>query len=220
MAKSKCKHCLQRKETSQGIKTPAGFFCNVDHAFKYGNAKKDIGRKKLIAKRKADSNKKIKADNKIFREKKAALKPASKLLAEAQAAFNKYIRLRDYDQPCISCLKPREVIEAEQGWKVGGCWDAGHFMTRGAKGQLRFVLFNVHKQCKSCNAGGGRFSAKAATVDANYRVNLIKKIGVDKVEWLENNNEIDLKKRDVEYLKRVKRIFSKRARVLERKLSI
>lgn len=211
MAKSKCKHCFARVETSDGIKTPLGFFCDYDHATKYGVNHKEKGRKKLIAKRKADSNKKTKADNKIFREKKAALKPASKLLAEAQAAFNKYIRLRDYDQPCISCLKPKEVIEDEQGWKVGGCWDAGHFMTRGAKGQLRFVLFNVHKQCKSCNGGGGRFSAKAATVDANYRINLIEKIGIAKVEYLENNNDIDLKKGDIEYLKRIKRIFNKRA---------
>lgn len=179
--------------------------------------KQDKQRKKQIAKAKQSQAKKDKTDRKIHRALKESIKPKSKWLAEAQASFNKYIRIRDYDDPCIACLKPRQIIEADQGWKTGGCWDAGHFMTRGAKGQLRFVLFNVHKQCKSCNGGGGKFSAKAATVDANYRVNLIEKIGIEKVEFLENSNELDFKKGDIEYLKRIKRIFNKRARFYEKR---
>ena len=90
--------------------------------------------------------KKSKAFDAETRKRKEGIKKRSEWLREAQTAFNKYIRLRDYKEPCISCSKPREVIEAEQGWKTGGCWDAGHFMTRGAKCQLRFILFNVHKQ--------------------------------------------------------------------------
>lgn len=206
----KCSYCKEKKEIE--IITPIYSFCSFNCASSMAQDKQAKQKQKQIAKARQSQVKKEKAVRKLHREQKEAIKPKSKWLAEAQAAFNKYIRLRDYDQPCISCLKPREVIEAEQGWKVGGCFDAGHFMTRGAKGQLRFVLFNVHKQCKSCNGGGGRFSAKAATVDANYRINLIEKIGIDKVEWLENNNELDLKKGDIEYLKRVKRIFTKRAR--------
>lgn len=213
MAKSKCKQCPKRIETSEGIKTPAGFFCSYDHAVKFGKSEAERKKKKLLAKKKLDAAKEQKKKDKEFRERKAAIKPASKILAEAQAAFNRYIRIRDYKEPCISCGKPKELVESEQGWKVGGCWDAGHFMTRGAKGQLRFVLLNVHKQCKSCNAGGGRFSHKAATVDANYRVNLIKKIGLEKVEWLENNNDLDTRKKDIEYLNRIKRIFNKKYRL-------
>lgn len=199
------------------IKTPFGNFYNKDHAETFAINKYNKDREKKLAKTKQSQAKKEKAVRKLHREQKEAIKPKSKWLAEAQAAFNKYIRIRDYKEPCISCGKPKEVVESEQGWKTGGCWDAGHFMTRGAKGQLRFVLFNVHKQCKSCNGGGGRFSAKAATVDANYRINLIEKIGIAKVEYLENNNDIDLKKGDVEYLKRIKRIFNKRARFYEKR---
>lgn len=207
-SKLKCTFCKNRfrPEEVEGKRTPAGWFCSLDHAIEYSIEARGRQSKKAMQ----SQAKKEKADRALHRERKEAIKPKSKWLAEAQSAFNKYIRLRDYDKPCISCLKPKEVIEAEQGWKVGGCWDAGHFMTRGAKGQLRFVLFNVHKQCKSCNGGGGRFSAKAATVDANYRTNLIEKIGIEKVEFLENNNELDLKKGDIEYLKRIKTIFNKK----------
>lgn len=217
MTVKKCSYCKEKKEIE--ITTPIYSFCSFNCASSMAQDKQAKQKQKQTAKARQSQSKKEKAVRKLHREQKEAIKPKSKWLAEAQAAFNKYIRLRDYDQPCISCLKPKGVIEAEQGWKVGGCWDAGHFMTRGAKGQLRFVLFNVHKQCKSCNGGGGRFSAKAATVDANYRINLIEKIGIAKVEYLENNNDIDLKKGDIEYLKRIKRIFNKRARILEKRIA-
>lgn len=211
-SKRKCKQCKIYHLTDSGVKVPAGSFCGFDCVVEFAQDKRDKDSEKLKLKARQTVAKKEKTVRSELRARKEAIKPKSKWLAEAQAAFNKYIRLRDYYDPCISCLKLREVVEAEQGYKVGGCWDAGHFMTRGAKGQLRFVLFNVHKQCKSCNAGGGKFSHKAATVDAGYRVNLVKKIGLEKVEWLENNNELDISKGDVEYLKRVKKIFSKRAR--------
>ncbi len=220
VAKLKCKcGCGKYQLREKVVKTPFGNFYNSEHAIKCAQDKFKRDTAKKLAKAKQSQAKKEKTFNRETKARKEAVKPKSKWLSEAQAAFNKYIRLRDYDQPCISCLKPREVIEADQGWKVGGCWDAGHFMTRGAKGQLRFVLFNVHKQCKSCNGGGGRFSAKAATVDANYRINLIEKIGIDKVEWLENNNDIDFKKGDIEYLKRIKRIFNKRALRLQKRIA-
>ncbi len=218
-SKRKCKHCLKYIQADEGIKVPAGFFCGINHAAKFAQDKRDADREKQKAKVKREVVKKEKAERSALRERKEAIKPASKFLAEAQAEFNKYVRLRDYYEPCPSCDKTREQIEAEQGWKAGGCWDAGHFMTRGAKGQLRFILFNVHKQCKSCNAGSGKFSAKSATVGATYRVNLIKKIGLEKVEWLENNNDIDLRKKDIEYLKRIKRIFSKKARMRLRRIT-
>ena len=62
-------------------------------------------------------------------------------------------------------------------------------------------------------------SAKAATVGADYRINLIEKIGLEKVEYLENNNDLDLNKNDIEYLKRIKRIFNKRARSYEKRIN-
>jgi hypothetical protein len=218
--KLKCKNkkCGRYEYVKKGIQTPRYFFCIEDCREEFTIDEYRKARKKKEAKAKQCIKKEEKAARCKHKADKERIKPKSKWLAEAQAAFNKYIRIRDYWLPCISCGKPREVIEHEQGWKTGGCWDAGHFKTRGAKPQLRFVLFNVHKQCKSCNSGSGKFSSKAATVDAQYRISLIEKIGVDKVEFLENNNDLDLKKNDIEYLKRIKAIFSKRARILERRL--
>jgi hypothetical protein len=218
VSKKKCKHCLSYEYAVNGIQTPGGFYCSVEHARLASKAKLHKASVDKLTKARQAQDKGSKAVRLRHRKEKESIKPKSKWLAEAQASFNKYIRARDYKDPCISCLKSRHEIESNQGWKVGGCWDAGHFMTRGAKGQLRFVLFNVHKQCKSCNGGGGRFSAKAATVDENYRMNLIKKIGINKVEFLENNNELDLKKGDIEYLKRVKKIFSKRANFYSKRI--
>ena len=212
---AKCSWCKEKveKPISRGIYN----FCNRDCEINKGIDNLNKARAKKATKAKKVQVKKEKAIKADYRARKIAIKPKSKTLSEAQAAFNKYIRIRDYFDPCISCGKSREEVEQAQGWKTGGCWDAGHFMTRGAIGQLRFVLFNVHKQCKSCNGGSGKFSSKAATVDKNYRINLIKKIGLAKVEYLKNNNDIDRKKNDVEYLNRIKRIFNKRARFYEKR---
>lgn len=211
MAKTKtCKFCKEKIPLENCIAVNMSFFCSFDHATKHGI-------KLAIASKKRQLEKKKKSERATMRVRKEAIKPKSKWLAEAQASFNKYIRIRDHKDPCISCGKSKEEIELIHGWKVGGAWDSGHYMTRGAKGQLRFVLFNAHKQCKSCNGGSDKFSAKASTVGEKYRINLIEKIGVEKVEFLENNNDIDLKKGDIEYLKRIKAIFNKKYYLYKRR---
>jgi hypothetical protein len=202
-SKRKCANCENRYKADTMFIHGLQAFCNRDAWIEYCSVK---NKPALIKKGNKIRAAKDKAD-------KESIKLPSKWLSEAQTEVNKYIRIRDIFEPCIACNKAREVIEAEQSWKVGGCWDAGHFQSRGAKGQLRFVLFNINKQCKSCNAGSSKFSAKAATVDANYKANLIKKIGIEKVEALENNNAIDHRKKDIDYLKRVKKIFAKKARL-------
>lgn len=91
----------------------------------------------------------------------------TKLVQKLQTIFNKYIRLRDKNDPCISCGEANRTFHA------------GHYVAVGAKYGLRFNEDNVHKQCSRCNTflHGNLI---------NYRKNLIKKIGVDRVEALEN----------------------------------
>lgn len=125
------------------------------------------------------------------RERKAKLqelKPLSYFVGITQAAFNGYCRERDRYQPCISCGTYEVTFES------GGGWDAGHYRTVGACPELRFCELNVHKQCKSCNSGlrrnGKRVKAvldpeRALSIRAAYRTNLIERIGLEKVEWLE-----------------------------------
>ena len=131
------------------------------------------------------------------REIKKKLKTKSDLANEAQQAFNAFIRERDRLEPCISCGRYHQ-----------GQYHAGHYRSVGAAPELRFNEFNVHKQCMPCNT---HKSGNAI----EYRINLIKKIGVDKVESLEGPHEIphwtreeliDIKKKYVEKLKQLKRL--------------
>jgi len=109
-------------------------------------------------------------EDREHRAAKAKAKTRAQWLKEAQAVFNSYIRIRDKDLPCISCGKMHN-----------GQWHAGHFRTTGAAGHLRFSPDNVHKQCAPCN---NHLSGNLL----NYRVGLISRIGLDKVEELENDN--------------------------------
>lgn len=144
--------------------------------------------------------KRIKEQKANDKKRKEKLKTAKDYNAEAQVAFNRYIRARDCGKYCSSCST---VLIKHT---LGGGYDAGHYRSRGASNHLRFNLLNVWGQCKRCNRRlGGNYS--------EYRKKLIKRIGLDRVEKLENDNEP--RKLSIEYLKRVKKIFNKRARFYE-----
>ena len=90
-----------------------------------------------------------------------------------QAEFNRFIRNRDYFLPCVSCHTVNPKYTGR-----GGAWDCGHYLSRGARPELRFEELNCAKQCKKCNSfGSGRIQ--------DYRIELIIRIGQDKVDWLE-----------------------------------
>jgi hypothetical protein len=124
-----------------------------------------------IAAKKAEQE--AKAERKQTREAKERLKTRGDHLRELQQAFNAWIRLRDAGQGCISCGRPAT-------WK--GQWDAGHYRSVGSAPELRFEPLNVNKQCGQCNVHlSGNLIA--------YRINLIQKIGLEWVEWLEGKHE-------------------------------
>jgi len=151
------------------------------------------------------------AAKQLRRERRAAkqkVKPRSKLQAEAQTAFNAFIRLRDDNLPCISCR------ETSPPARFGGAWDCGHYLTIGAHPELRFEELNACRQCKRCNAGAGRFSGKSRTVQHNYRNGLIVRIGLAKVEWLEAHHQ--LKKYTIAELREIKVTYQRKARELRR----
>ena len=130
-----------------------------------------------------------------FRERKQALKTIPELTREAQSAVNAYIRARDSNKPCISC-------QVKTLHKLGGTMDAGHYRSRGSAAHLRFNVLNIHSQCVTCN----RWQS-GNVVD--YRINLIKRIGLEAVERLESDNST--RKFDRDYLIRIKKIFQRRA---------
>lgn len=106
-------------------------------------------------------------ERKSLREALEKAKTRGAHLKELQAAFNQWIRLRDAGQPCISCGRHHQ-----------GQNHAGHYRSVGSEPALRFEPDNVHLQCAPCNTHlSGNLIA--------YRINLIKKIGLASVEWLE-----------------------------------
>lgn len=109
---------------------------------------------------------------KIAKEKKAKLKSRSDYLKDLQKIFNQYIRLRDKDQPCISCGTNKKDIQ----------YHAGHYRSVGSTPELRFNELNCHKQCSTCN---NYLSGNLI----NYRINLIQKIGIENVEALEKKHD-------------------------------
>jgi hypothetical protein len=109
------------------------------------------------------------------RRRKEAAKRQPQLIAEAQAAFNAFIRARDEGQTCICCGKPFEPM------KPGGSIDAGHFRSRGAAGHLRFNEDNCFAQRKNCNRPGG-------TTYAAFRAGVVARIGEERVAALEADN--------------------------------
>ncbi|PUA19603.1 recombination protein NinG [Glaciimonas sp. PCH181] len=116
-----------------------------------------------------------KADRKITAARKLAIKPRAKWMAEAQAAFNAFIRQRDINQLCISSGRPLPSQAA------GGGFDAGHYRSIGSAPHLRFDERNVHGQSKQDN----RYLAGNAV---DYRIGLIARIGIAAVEELEADN--------------------------------
>jgi hypothetical protein len=146
---------------------------------------------------------------------KQTIKTRSDYVQDAQKAFNLYIRTRDIGCPCISCL--RTEAEIEQAYilsnKTGGAWDCGHFLTVGGHIELRFNTLNAYRQCKSCNGGSGKYTAKNTTVSLQYEYNLRLKIGDEKVDYLKGPHEI--KKYTIDQLVRIRKIFTLKTKWLK-----
>lgn len=86
----------------------------------------------------------IGAEKKTWKERKKVLvenlRTRTEWLGILQVVFNKYIRVRDAKNPCISCDR-----------QLGAKFDAGHFFSVGSYPNLRFDESNVHGQCVYCN---------------------------------------------------------------------
>ncbi|ROQ53640.1 recombination protein NinG [Pseudomonas putida] len=126
--------------------------------------------------------------------RKEKLKTRADHLKEAQVVVNQYIRLRDADLPCVSCGRFHD-----------GQWHAGHFRSAGGHPELRFEPLNIWRQCAPCN------THKSGDL-VNYRAELVRRIGAEKVEWLEGPHEAkrytieDLKAIKAEYRAKIKQL--------------
>ena len=159
-------------------------------AIAYSKRKAEEKRKKL---EKAD---RLEASRRM-RERKEKLKSRSDWLKDLQRVFNEFIRLRDADLPCISC-----------GRYHNGQYHAGHYRSVGACPELRFNEDNVHKQCSACN------SYLSGNI-LEYRLGLIEKIGLERVEFLERQDHPPLKL-SVEEIKELIKVYRAKVRELKK----
>lgn len=131
-----------------------------------------------------------------YRADKKRIKSRADWLKEAQAAVNRYIRLRDAGQPCISCGRHHQ-----------GQIHASHYRSVGANPEMRFDLNNIHASCQPCNT---HLSGNII----NYRIGLIDRYGVEFVESLEGFHAP--RHYTIEEIEGIKRKYSKMARELEK----
>ena len=105
--------------------------------------------------------------NKEKKERKWELMSTVQRINKAKQVFQKWIRKRDKDDPCISC-----------GTVSSDLWDGGHYLKAEIYTGVIFNEINVHKQCRKCNRflGGN---------EAQYRIALCLKYGESKVAELE-----------------------------------
>ena len=135
-------------------------------------------------------------ERKEYREAKEKQKNLTDWLNDAQKWCNRYIVLRD-GKKCITCGTTNPGIQ----------YCAGHYRTRGSASHLRFNEDNIHTQCNAnCNM------YKSGNI-SKYRPALIDKIGIERVEALENNNEA--KKWTIDEAKEVIAYFKKKIKDLK-----
>lgn len=139
------------------------------------------------------------AERATTRERKAAIKTIGEIEAECRRIVQAIARIRDRNDGCISC---------HMGPNYQGQWHGSHYRSHGGCSSLQFHLWNIHKACAQCNLH------KSGNI-AEYRPSLIKKIGQEKVDWL----DVQPKHRryDREYLYRLKKVMGKRLRRMEKR---
>ena len=140
-----------------------------------------------------------KTKEKAWKEKKQKMQQELETVQDyikmAQIIFNKYIRLRDKGQVCISCQK-KPLKE-----------NAGHFFNANNHYNVRFDERNVHLQCEHCNTylSGNLLE---------YRTNLINKIGNSEFLKLEDEAR-KTRKFTKDELKEIIAIYKKKIKEIE-----
>jgi hypothetical protein len=139
---------------------------------------------------------------KVWKKTKAKMKndleTIQELIKATQIIFNKYIRLRDKGQVCISCQKQLKE----------GNVDAGHMWSAGGHSNLRFNEFNVNAQCsRPCNKD------KAGDIN-NYRLGFVERYGIEKLNEIDALAKIE-RKFSKEELKELMQVYKNKIKEIE-----
>lgn len=160
----------------------------------------------LCASRKVRHDKKqakerAKVEKMLDKKRAEAQETIHDLIKKADKAFQDFIRARDR-QAGHACISSGQTLD----WS-GNKTDAGHYRSKGAASHLRYNEDNCHAQTKQEN----RFNAGNAV---DYRIHLIDRIGLERVEALECDNEPI--KWDREILRQIATIYRAKLRELKK----
>ena len=171
---SRCKNCKEKFEPIKFLQK----YCLNDECLRV-----------WVADVKEKTWKKTKAKAKLD------LMTLSDYLKLTQQIFNKYIRLRDKHELCISCQKPPKKQ------------NAGHYFSSGGHSNVRFDEDNVHLQCEHCNTflSGNLL---------NYQIEIEKRIGAKKLIELQAKAQV-VKKWSIDELKEIMVIYKKKIKEIE-----
>ena len=191
---ARCKFC-KKPEAKLKPTGKMSYFCDFDCFKNEGIRLSQKAAKLRLKNEKKEDAKKLEVLN---RTKKHWMPKADK-------AFQLFVRLRDHKEPCISCGRFEHQIQHDPS---GGKWDGGHWLSKGAAPELRYSEDNCNKQCKDCN--GVKKSGNAV----RYRVGLIERVGLYRVEILEGPHELphwqwDDYKRVYDWYNRLNKILKK-----------
>ncbi len=180
----KCVNCKNRFPREQMKKFAIGNLCGIDCISEYA-AKK--GKKAVKDKVKKDE---------ALRKRVFYATDLKTRKASAKKACHDYIRARDYGKPCICCNR-----------SLGSKYDAGHFLESGNNPRIRYDEDNIHGQNVYCNQYQGGNSD-------DYRGNLIKKIGLERVERLESMKGGTIKRTCEDY-KEIEKYYKNKLKSLQ-----
>ncbi|CNL53659.1 phage ninG-like protein [Yersinia intermedia] len=162
-----CKVCKTRFKPEKIYQ----WWCNEEHRIEYAVLVMKDKRRRDEASELKRRREKEREERKELKVRKINAQPKKYWTKQAQQAVNAFVRARDSNLPCVSC-----------GTTSAAQWDAGHYRTTAAAPQFRFDPRQIHKQCSVCN------QHKSGNI-VPYRVELIKRIGIETVEAIENNHE-------------------------------
>ena len=126
------------------------------------------------------------------------LETVQDFLNMTQVIVNKFIRLRDKEENCISC-----------GKHINGVRHASHYLSAGGHSAIRFNEDNIWVSCYKCNV-------MLSGNQVEYRKALIKKIGIERVEWLEEHGS-ETKRWTKEELREIMQKYKLKCKELENK---
>ncbi|MNG70281.1 Bacteriophage Lambda NinG protein [compost metagenome] len=171
--KRKCKRCGEYRDAESGVQTPSAWFCCHAHAIEFSieasRKRTDRLRLKAVRAHEQEAKNAAKRDRERTAKRKKELN-RSHHLDQLQKLVNQWVvHVRDKDKPCCTCGTTNPFIK----------YDAGHYRSRGACPEARFIPTNIHRQCSvRCNVYGSGMRAE-------YIEFLRSGYGQEHLDWLD-----------------------------------